>query len=216
MQLTAGPSPADPLLPPGRPPPGLILAGGRGLRLGGVDKALLPLGDGVVLDAVLDRLRPQVGAMALGANGDPQRFAGRDLPMLADADGGGVGPLAGVLAGLDWAAGQGAESLITVAVDTPFFPADLVARLSAGATPELPLVLAETPDGRLHPTFGLWPVARREALRGWLAQGGRRLGGWAAEQGAVPVRFPDAAAFFNINRPDDLSRAQTLMDGLRA
>ena len=127
-------------------PLGVILAGGLATRMGGGDKGLLALGDRPLLAHVIDRLAPQVAGLALNANGDPARFAGFGLPVLGDSIAGFPGPLAGVLAGLDWAAGQGTECIVTAAADTPFFPRDLVARLCDAAVGQVhPLVLATTP-----------------------------------------------------------------------
>ena len=110
---------------------GVILAGGRATRMGGGDKGLLPLGEARLLDHVVGRLAPQVAALALNANGDGARFAAYGLPVVPDSLAGFPGPLAGVLAGLDWAAERGAELVVTAAADTPFFPRDLVERLLA-------------------------------------------------------------------------------------
>jgi molybdopterin-guanine dinucleotide biosynthesis protein A len=196
-------------------PFGVILAGGLATRMGGGDKGLLPLGDGTLLSSVIDRLAPQVVQVALNANGDPARFSKFGLPVLPDSIDGFVGPLAGVLAGLDWAAGHGADTIVTAAADTPFFPCDLVPRLlleSEGM--ELPLVLAATPDPRRgtarHPTFGLWPVALRNDLRAALQGGLRKVVMWTDRHGARTAIFPDEAAFFNINTPQDLSRAEAM------
>ena len=112
-------------------PLGVILAGGLASRMGGGDKSLRPLAGRRVIDHVLERLRPQVTHMALNANGDPARFAAFDLPVIADSMAEFPGPLAGILAGMDWAAAEGAEHILTVAADTPFFPADLHPRLVA-------------------------------------------------------------------------------------
>ena len=149
---------------------GVILAGGQSSRMGGGDKCLLSLGGRPILAHVIDRLRPQVDGLALNANGDPERFAAFGLPVLPDSVGGFPGPLAGVLAGMDWAAGQGAEAIVTAAADTPFFPDDLVRALrTATVAGDTPLAMAMTPgeDGRLdrHPTFGYWPVDLRDDLR---------------------------------------------------
>lgn len=197
-------------------PVGLILAGGAGHRLGGVDKALLPLAGRPLLAHVLDRFEPQVEGCALSSNGDPARFVDWGLPVLPDPAPGGQGPLAGVLAGLDWAAEQGADKLVTVAVDTPFLPPDLVPRLilvSEGMA--APLAVAAAPLGgelRRHPACALWPTTLREDLRAALRQGTRKLGGWAAEMGARQAFFPGGApAFFNVNRPEDLARAEEML-----
>ncbi len=198
-----------------RPPVGVILAGGQATRMGGGDKGLLTLGDTTLLGHVMDRLRPQVADMALNANGDPARFAGLGLPVISDSIEGFAGPLAGVLAGLDWAAAQGAETIVTAAADTPFFPCDLVPRLQLAAEGMAhPLALAATPDperGKArHPTFGLWPVALREDLRAALADGVRKVVMWTDRHDGRLAMFPDEAAFFNVNTPDDLARAEAM------
>ncbi|WP_227267613.1 molybdenum cofactor guanylyltransferase MobA [Roseobacter weihaiensis] len=199
-------------------PLGVILAGGQATRMGGGDKGLLPLGPGTLLSHVIDRLAPQVAGLALNANGDPERFGHLGLPVLRDSVEGFVGPLAGVLAGLDWAAGQGADTIVTAAADTPFFPADLVPRLLlAGEEMSEPLVLAATPGdkrGHLrHPTFGLWPVALREDLRAALAEGLRKVVLWTDRHGGREAVFPVTTfdPFFNVNTPEDLARAETLL-----
>lgn len=194
-------------------PLGIILAGGLATRMGGGDKGLLPLGDGTLMDQVLARITPQVGAVALNANGDPARLAQFGLPVLPDSVAGFVGPLAGVLAGLDWAAAQGADTVVSVAADTPFFPCDLVARLVlAGEGMAAPLVLARTLDGR-QPTFGLWPIALRDDLRAALEGGLRKVVLWSDRHGGREALFDDPGApFFNVNTPEDLAHAQTLWE----
>ena len=129
-------------------PLGVILAGGQALRMGGVDKAMLPLGGKTLLDHVIARLDPQVGSLALNANGDASRFRRYPMPVIGDSVDGFVGPLAGVLAGLDWAAAQGAETIVTVAADTPFFPFDLVPRLLLAAEGRPHIVHWETLPSR--------------------------------------------------------------------
>mmetsp|Transcript_28773 Transcript_28773/g.54607 ORF Transcript_28773/g.54607 Transcript_28773/m.54607 type:complete len:201 (-) Transcript_28773:1672-2274(-) len=193
-------------------PVGVILAGGQATRMGGGDKGLLPLGGTTLLGHVVDRLGPQVAGLALNANGDPARFDGFDLPVIADSVDGFAGPLAGVLAGLDWAADQGAECIVTAAADTPFFPCDLVPCLQLAAEGMAhPLVLAATPDPKRgtarHPTFGLWPVALRDDLRAALADGVRKVVMWTDRHDGRLAMFPDEAAFFNVNTPEDLIRA---------
>jgi len=201
---------------------GVILAGGRSARMGGGDKCLTPLGGRPILAHVIERLAPQVDRLALNANGDPARFAAFGLPVLADGAPGFAGPLAGVLAGLDWAAGQGADIVISAAGDTPFFPADLVSALCASAVAgDLPLAMAATPrpGGGLdrHPTFGLWPVALRDDLRAALAGGVRRVVDWTEPRGCARAVFHDRGeAFFNVNTPDDLARAQALLLATRS
>ncbi len=209
-------------------PKGVILAGGLATRMGGGDKGLLQLGGQSLLTRVIDRLAPQVDGLALNANGDPARFSAVNLPVLPDTIEGFAGPLAGVLAGLDWAAEQGANSIVTAAADTPFFPRDLVARLMQAAEGQAhPLVLATTPrtgDEALksgggkrvnrHPTFGLWPVALRDDLRAALQDGLRKVVLWTDKHDGREALFPADPfdPFFNVNTPEDLERAQTLLE----
>ncbi|MDX8352800.1 molybdenum cofactor guanylyltransferase MobA [Cognatiyoonia sp. IB215182] len=192
-------------------PLGVILAGGQATRMGGGDKGLLDLGDSTILQRVIDRLEPQVAALALNANGDPQRFAHLGLPVIADSIPGFAGPLSGVLAGLDWAADQGASHIVTGAADTPFFPCDLVPRLMLAAEKNgTQIALAATPGGR-HPTFGLWPTALRDDLRAALTDGLRKVILWTDKHGCAMAEFPDDAAFFNVNTPDDLATAEAML-----
>ncbi|MBM1690260.1 molybdenum cofactor guanylyltransferase MobA [Sulfitobacter geojensis] len=197
-------------------PLGVILAGGQATRMGGGDKGLLRLGGQTLLDHVIERLEPQVAEVALNANGDPARFSSLRLPVLADSIAGFVGPLAGVLAGLDWAAARGGDAIVTAAADTPFFPCDLVPQLllrSEGMTH--PLVLAATPDAKRgtarHPTFGLWPVALRDDLRTALNGGLRKVVLWTEQHGGREALFPQEQAFFNVNTPEDLAQAEAML-----
>ncbi|MFK7836398.1 MAG: molybdenum cofactor guanylyltransferase MobA [Sulfitobacter sp.] len=197
-------------------PLGVILAGGQATRMGGGDKGLLRLDGQTLLTRVVDRLAPQTAGLALNANGDPARFAQTGLPVIPDSIEGFAGPLAGVLAGLDWAAEQGADAIVTAAADTPFFPCDLVPQLlltSEGMTH--PLVLAATPDPKRgtarHPTFGLWPTALRDDLRTALQGGLRKVVLWTDQHAGREAVFPDEDAFFNINTPDDLARAEMML-----
>ena len=197
-------------------PFGVILAGGQATRMGGGDKGLLKLGQQSILAHVIERLSPQVAGLALNANGDAKRFSDIDLPVLPDSIDGFAGPLAGVLAGLDWAAAHGADTIVTAAADTPFFPGDLVPRLLLASEGMIhPLVLAATPDatrGRVrHPTFGLWPVALRDDLRRALDGGLRKVVMWTEQHAGREALFPHADAFFNINTPEDLTRAEDLI-----
>jgi len=186
----------------------VILAGGQANRMGGGDKGRLMLGDQSLIQRVIERITPQVDDVVLNANGDSSRFDDLGLPVVADSIEGFPGPLAGVLAGMDWAAEQGHEWLISVAADTPSFPRDLAARLAEHDTP---VVLAATPDpdrGRLpQPTFGRWQVSLRHDLRAALNEGVRKIRQWTQAQGETLVVF-DEGDFFNINTPDDLAWAE--------
>ena len=190
-------------------PLGVILAGGQATRMGGGDKGLLRLGTGTILDSVIARVEPQVAGLALNANGDATRFDRLGLPVIADSIDGFAGPLSGVLAGLDWAATQGATHVVSAAADTPFLPCDLVPQLlMAGG--DAGLALAASPSGR-QPTFGLWPVALREDLRTALQGGLRKVVQWTQAHGAGTAEFPDDAAFFNVNTPQDLAQAEAML-----
>ncbi len=192
-------------------PLGVILAGGKGTRLGGCDKGRLVLAGRSMLDRVVDRLGPQTDGLVLNANGDPQRFAEFALPVIGDTLPGHPGPLAGVLAGMEHAATRGHTHIVTAAADTPFFPLDLVDRLTRAADRAgTPIALAGTQeDGRMtrHPTFGLWPVALRSDLRAALTDGLRKVVLWTDKHGAATAAFDDHA-FFNVNTPEDLALAE--------
>lgn len=196
----------------------MILAGGLARRMGGGDKALLPLGGEPLLARVIARLAPQVEEMALNANGDPARFAEFGLPVVPDTVEGFAGPLAGVLAGMRWAAACGYSHVASAAGDTPFFPEDLVARLSAAAEAEgRPIALAATdePERGLsdHPTFGLWPVRVADDLEAALAEERmRKVVVWCERHGAARAMFDAARApFFNVNTPDDMLEAERIL-----
>lgn len=193
-------------------PLGVILAGGQARRMGGGDKGRLMIGAQSILGHVIENLVPQVAGIAINANGDPERFADLGLPVIPDGIGGFPGPLAGVLAGLEWAAEQGASHIVTVAADTPFFPGDLVPRLLIAADAEgKPIALARTPNGR-HPTFGLWPTDLADDLRAAVASGTRKVVAWTDRHGAAMADFPAPAfdPFFNVNTPEDLAEAKRI------
>ena len=203
-------------------PLGVIIAGGLARRMGGGDKSLLSLGaSSRVLDQVIARLGAQVDQMVLNANGDPERFDEFGLPVVADSLDGFLGPLAGVLAGLDYAADHGFDHIVSVAADTPFFPTDLVSALEAASKHmDVPIALAATKieGGKTmrHPTFGLWPVALREDLRSALQDGLRKVVLWTDQHGAETHVFDSGEIdpFFNINTPEDLELANKMMETL--
>ena len=184
-------------------PVGVILAGGAGRRIGG-RKAFAALGGRPLLAHVIDRIGPQVSRLAINAAPD----AGFDpfgLPVLPDEQPG-CGPLGGILTALDWAQGQGEGRVLTVAVDTPFLPADLVGRLAASGAPA---VCAATHDGA-HATTAIWSVELKEDLRRALGDGVRKVRDWTVSVGAETILFEDASAFLNINTTDDLARAEDM------
>ena len=195
---------------------GLLLAGGLARRMGGGDKPLRTIAGRSILAHVIERLAPQCDGLLVNANGDPGRFADFGLPVLADTLPDHPGPLAGVLAGMEWAADQGADAIISVAADTPFFPHDLVTRLMAARGPS-GLVLAASPDasGRMQrqPTFGLWPVALRHDLNRALGAGLRKIVLWTEAHHATTAEFSALPfdPFFNVNSPEDINAANMLV-----
>lgn len=204
---------------------GLLLAGGLSRRMGGGDKALRMLGGRPMLAHVIDRLRPQVGALVLNANGDPTRFAAFGLPVVADTVPDFVGPLAGILAGMRWAQSNAPKTrwLASAAADTPFFPLDLVARLhTAASNSDRRIALAASDDG-LQPVFGLWPIALADDLEAALTAGTRKILAWTDTHDTAVVDFAalhvgdrSIDPFFNANRPEDLAQAETLLEAMRS
>ncbi len=203
---------------------GVILAGGLARRMGGMgrnDKALLQLGGKPILTHVIERLRPQVGAMVVNANGDPARFADFGLPVTPDPIDGFAGPLAGLLAGLDWAAQSAPDAIwvVSIACDTPFFPDDLVAQMLNRVKTEGADMACAASGGRNHPVFGLWPVRLREELRHALVDEDiRKVDRWTARYNLALAEFSAEPfdPFFNANRPEDLQEAERLMRELAA
>jgi molybdopterin-guanine dinucleotide biosynthesis protein A len=192
---------------------GVVLAGGLSRRMGGGDKCLRLLAGKPILAHIIARARPQVTELALNANGDAARFAAFGLPVVPDGVGDFAGPLAGVLAGLDWAARLPAVTHVaSFAGDAPFLPLDLVERLRAALAAGNNLACAVS-GGRAHPVFGLWPVALRDDLRRALVEDGiRKVDQWTARFRLSLVEFPDQPIdpFFNANRPEDLAEAERL------
>jgi molybdopterin-guanine dinucleotide biosynthesis protein A len=183
--------------------------------MGGGDKPLTKIGDATILDRVLAIMRPQCQALVLNANGDPARFAATGLPVIADDVPDFAGPLAGILAGLDWAAAHRPEFgyLASVPGDCPFLPHDLVARLhEARAMSGAPLACARSGEWR-HPVVGLWPIALRHDLRQALTREGlRKIELWTARHGVALADWPAEPVdpFFNVNTPDDAAAAERL------
>jgi molybdopterin-guanine dinucleotide biosynthesis protein A len=194
---------------------GLVLAGGLARRMGGGDKPRTMIGGQTILSRVIDRLTPQCTRLILNANGDPARFADTKLPVIADDVPDFAGPLAGVLAGLDWAAtnAPGIEYVASVPGDCPFLPRDLVARLhEARADAGLPLACASSGQWR-HPVVALWPVALRDDLRQAVTQDGlRKIEVWTARHGVALAAWPAEPVdpFFNVNTPEDAAAAERL------
>lgn len=198
-------------------PVGVLLAGGLARRMGGGDKALRRLGGRTLLDHVVAAVAPQCRALVLNANGPPERFAGCGLPVVADPVAGHPGPLAGVLAGMRWAAAQypDAADVLSVPADTLFLPGDLVARLLEARRRDGGAIACAASGGRVHPAVALWPVVLAEALEAALRSGVRRVGDWARGQGLALAVFDDAGTdpFFNVNSAEDLAAAERLLRG---
>ncbi len=206
--------------PPPGPVAGILLAGGLGRRMGGGDKPLRTLGGRRLIDWSIERARAQTDVLVLNANGDPVRFAEFGLPVVADAVPDYAGPLAGVLAGMEWARIQGPEWrwIATFATDAPFVPLDLVARLAAAVAEEGADIGRAASGGRAHPVFALWPVRLADDLRrAMVEEEMRKIDAWTARYGVVDVEWPvdPLDPFFNVNRPDDLAAAEAALPLMR-
>jgi molybdopterin-guanine dinucleotide biosynthesis protein A len=193
----------------------VVLAGGLARRMGGGDKARIRIGGKTILERVLARLAPQCSAVIINANGDPARFADTGLPVVPDSVPDFVGPLAGILAGLDWAAAHApaVADIVSAPGDCPFLPSDLVARLTAARRAGgLPLACARSGEWR-HPVLGLWPVALRDDLRRALVEEGqRKIEVWTARHGVAIADWPTRPVdpFLNVNTPEDAAEAERI------
>jgi molybdopterin-guanine dinucleotide biosynthesis protein A len=196
-------------------PVGVLLAGGLARRMGGGDKPLRMLAGRPILDHVIERLRPQCDGLLLNANGDPARFSAYGLMVIADTVPDYAGPLAGVLAAMEYCAEHRPDvsDIVSVATDTPFLPHDLVDRLIEARTKAKTALSCAQSGEQTHPPFGLWPVALRHDLRtAMLDEGLRKIDLWTARYGIATAIWPDQPydPFFNANRPDDLQEAEAI------
>jgi molybdopterin-guanine dinucleotide biosynthesis protein A len=193
-----------------------VLAGGLARRMGGGDKARIEIGGATILQRVLDCVKPQCSRVIINANGDPDRFADTALPVMADSVPNFAGPLAGILAGLDWAVANAPNSewLLSVPGDCPFLPTNLVARLhEVRAAADVPLACARSGQWR-HPVIGLWPVRLRDDLRhALIGEGLHKIELWTARHGIAIADWPDTPVdpFFNVNTPEDAARADAIV-----
>jgi molybdenum cofactor guanylyltransferase len=199
------------------PTPGVLLAGGLARRMGGGDKPMRQIAGRTILDRVIARITPQCDGLVLNANGDPARFASFGLPVIPDTVNDFPGPLAGILAALDWAATNrsGVEFVLSVAADCPFLPRDLVARLHRARAEENAQLVVAASGGRSHPVIGLWSVALREDLRHALVvEDMRKIDRWTARYRLSTVTWPAEPLdpFFNANTVDDIAEAERLME----
>jgi molybdopterin-guanine dinucleotide biosynthesis protein A len=195
---------------------GVLLAGGRARRLGGIDKCLVPLVGRTLLELVIERARPQVARLLLNANGDPARFGAFGLPVISDVIADYAGPLAGLLTGLEWAGRNAPDCpwVVSFASDSPFFPQELVTRLRAAVQAEGAEAACAASGERLHPVFGLWPVRLAPALRQAMQREGlRKAEDWARRCRIAVVNFSAAGLdpFFSVNRPEDVVQAERLL-----
>ncbi|MGI9499320.1 MAG: molybdenum cofactor guanylyltransferase MobA [Geminicoccaceae bacterium] len=195
---------------------GVLLAGGQARRMGGGDKCLRHLADRPILAHVIEKIRPQVDALVLNANGDPARFDGFGLEVLPDVIEGFAGPLAGVLTGMEWAAVHRPDCrwIVTVATDTPFLPADLVETMRAALRRDDAELACAVSNGRAHPVFGLWPVSLAPALRRAMVEEDiRKVDRFTERYRLAEAVFPVEPhdPFFNTNRPEDLDEAERLL-----
>jgi molybdopterin-guanine dinucleotide biosynthesis protein A len=195
---------------------GVLLAGGQSRRMGGGDKCLRLLGGETVLARIFDIVRPQVKSLVLNANGDPARFSDFDIPIAPDVVPDFAGPLAGVLTGLEWARDHAPDCawVASFACDAPFAPTDLVSRMLRVIEAEGADMACANSGGRDQPVFGLWPVRLADALRKAVVDEGlRKVDIWTARYSLARVEWDTAPLdpFFNVNRPDDLARAEEML-----
>src|SRR5215470_9267670 len=195
--------------------PGVLLAGGLARRMGGGDKPMRQIAGRTILDRVISRLAPQCDGLIINANGDPARFAAFGLPVVADDVADFPGPLAGILAALDWAAANRPDVsfVLSAAADCPFLPRDLVSRLHASITAENAQLAVAASDGQSHPVIGLWSVALRDELRHSLVvEDVRKIDRWTARYRLATVTWPVTPLdpFFNANTMDDIAEADRL------
>jgi molybdopterin-guanine dinucleotide biosynthesis protein A len=200
--------------------PGVLLAGGLARRMGGGDKPMREIGGRTILARVIARLKPQCDGLILNANGDPARFASFGLPVIADSVADFPGPLAGILAALDWASASRPKVswVLSAAADCPFLPRDLVARLHHARADENAQLAVAASDGQSHPVIGLWSVGLREELRHALVvEDVRKIDRWTARYRLATVTWPVELLdpFFNANTVDDIAAAERLaaLDG---
>ncbi len=195
---------------------GVVLAGGRSRRMGGADKALLRVGGKTLLARTIEALRPQVGPLVISTGNDQISRAVTGLPVVADPRPDGAGPLAGILAGLEWLGKTSPRCcwLVSVPVDAPLFPADLVFRLVAAAEAggcELALACS---NGRTHPVFGLWSVALTEALRrAVIEEDLRKVERWTGRYRLATVEWCSQPydPFLNVNTPQELAQLRAVL-----
>jgi len=197
--------------------PGVLLAGGLARRMGGGDKPMRTLGGRTLLERVIARLEPQCDSLILNANGDPARFASFGLPVISDGVAGFPGPLAGILAGLDWAAANRPDVawVLSAAADCPFLPRDLVARLHRARSEQNAQLAVAASDGQSHHVIGLWNVALREELRHALVvEDIRKIDRWTARYPLATVTWSAEPLdpFFNANTVDDIAVAERLAE----
>ncbi|MFL5259865.1 MAG: molybdenum cofactor guanylyltransferase MobA [Hyphomicrobiales bacterium] len=191
-----------------------MLAGGRGLRMGGKDKAFIQLAGKPLIEHVIARLAPQTGAIVINANREPSRLDGLSVPVIADSVPDFAGPLAGVLAGLEWAEAKNLEVLLTVPVDVPFLPADLVKRLREARRGND--VACASSGGRMHHVIALWPVSMAPRLRHALViENLHKVEAWLSRHRVGIAEWPASPydPFFNINAPQDLEQAEEIARG---
>ncbi len=193
---------------------GIVLAGGRALRMGGDDKARIEIGGATIIERTLARLRPQCAALILNAN-EPARFADIGLPVVADSVPDYAGPLAGILSGLDWTAAHAAQIswVVSAPSDCPFLPRDLVARLHQARIEASAAIACARSAARRHPVVALWPVGLREELRHALTvEGLRKVDQWSARYSVSIAEWPAAPVdpFFNVNTPEQAVEAARL------
>ncbi|MDB4128046.1 molybdenum cofactor guanylyltransferase MobA [Hyphomicrobiales bacterium] len=192
----------------------LLLAGGQSRRLGGGDKCLKILEKEVILDKILKKILPQNKSIILNANGDPNRFSKYSFPIVKDTIEGHLGPLVGVLSGMEWAKEnqKNKKYIVSIATDTPFFPNNIVNKLYNTLKNRPEKIICASWQGRANPVFAIWPISLSHNLRADILSGARKIDSWTAKYGIYAVNFISPNdPFFNINTPEDLKLADQIM-----
>ncbi|MDX5593624.1 molybdenum cofactor guanylyltransferase MobA [Pseudovibrio sp. SPO723] len=196
---------------------GCLLCGGQSRRMGGHDKTLAELNGRKLVNITASRLAPQVKSLVVSVNNPTEDHIGLDVPLLPDTLPGQLGPMAGILAAMEWARVNEPDAIwiVSAAADTPFFPLDLTEKLAEPAGSIVPLITMAQSREQLHPTFALWPIYLAEDIRTYLLMGGRSIQGFVRERTPPVVSFGgpivdgiEVDPFFNINTPQDLEIAK--------
>jgi molybdenum cofactor guanylyltransferase len=192
----------------------ILLAGGQSRRLGGGDKCLISLEKEIILDKILKKILPQNKSIILNANGDPDRFSKYSFPIIQDTMDGYLGPLVGILSGMEWVRKnqKNKKYIVSIATDTPFFPYNLVEKLYSTVVARPEKIICASWQGRKNPIFAIWPISLSDDLRKDILLGSRKIDSWTSKYGVYAINFVSPNdPFFNINTPEDLELANEMV-----